>query len=173
MLHKPRTERHPNRIYLCADSSGKQASGVWLKTPEGGRIIFLELINVVWSQADAARNINWKEATIALLTIRKALERLEDDILLPFQWVIVFGEDNSTAKCALNEFYYPRDARLCGNLFQLYKDLKGVELVSFYTPSADMAADELSRDKLIIPEKCEKHRQYLEKLYEDFGGNRY
>ena len=192
MIHRPRLERRTHVIVLTSDSSGPQASGLWLKdTGDNWEVsktlpdleVREELVHIVWKDwinpSDDNRflvrrnyetkDINWKEAMVAILTIRAALATIP--IEERADCVIVFGEDNEAAKSALNGFYYPKEPGVCGELFLLYEELQGVDLVSFYTRSEDMSADEPSRGKPIIKKKCFDHFQELRKSYKDFGGN--
>ena len=119
------------------------------------------------------RSINWKETSVAIDTIEKFLEGKSEDELSNLE--IVFGEDNTTAMTALNNFYYPKCTYLSGRLFTLFEKLKGATLTTFYVPTAKQPADEPSRKALFAPSpewhvKCCAVRSALEEQYERRGG---
>ena len=78
---------------------------------------------------------------------------------------------------ALNSFYYPKDIRVCGELFKLWEELQdmgGPSLTAFYVPTKDQAADEPSRRKkldLAWQNKCERLMKFLDEQYRTRGGN--
>ena len=120
------------------------------------------------------RSINWKETYVAIDTIEKFLVGKSEDELSNLE--IVFGEDNTTAMTALNNFYYPKCTYLSGRLFSLFEKLKGATLTTFHVPTAKQPADEPSRKAVFLPspqwhKKCCDVRSALEKEYELRGGS--
>lgn len=173
-LHKVEKQVQRETTYkLCSDSSDLMAAGVWLQEEEGASSI---LIQEQWSEQYADRSINFKETLIAIRTIRSFLRRArEQNLRLDNTCEIVFGEDNTTAVAALNHFYYPRDLRLCGMLFELFEELGPVSLVSFYVNTKIMPADDPSRwwgpRGALVENKVFLCMQHLSREYEQQGGN--
>ena len=137
---------------------------------EDGR--YETLVDKLWSVEDVHNHYahtNTKETKAAIVTIIKIAATVPPEERR--DTVIVFGEDNTTALAALNTFYYPKDARLSGELLYLLELLAGVSLAVFYVNTNDIPADDLTRDRKVDVEKCKKVYGQLVADYEARGGN--
>lgn len=168
-----RRKQKKHQIYICSDSSKLLAAGVVL--PKGGEA--QTVVHETWGRkAVFDRSINWKETKVAIQTIKHVLNHWDQygEGYAMEDCEIIFGEDNTTAMHALNFFHYPREIGLCGELYDLWRELdeKKVGLTAFYIRSEAMPADDPSRkadwdievddENFAWQEKCLKARQFLE-----------
>lgn len=174
-------QHRTNLTFLCSDSSADLAAGVYLgRIPkkDGSKAHVMGKITDWKQEGKFAHDINWKETMVAIKTVRSFIQDCRDNnIRFTNDDEIVFGEDNTTAVAALNSFYYPKDIRVCGELFKLWEELQdmgGPSLTAFYVPTKDQAADEPSRRKkldLAWQNKCERLMKFLDEQYRTRGGN--
>jgi hypothetical protein len=189
---KPRGMRK-NLIFLASDSCEASAAGLWLRENS-----FVTLVDTsYWSKRPPSSpeddaeaddtlplpkdfeqrfehdmSINWKETYVAIRTIRRFLQKAKErGIPLDDDLEIVFGEDNTTALAALNNFYFSSDLQLCGELYRLFDELGDVSLTCFYVPTELMPADEPSRGRPVNSRECRETIDLLRKEYKARGGS--
>lgn len=155
------------QVYACSDSSSYMASGVIL-----GELQATHSLQMTWSRKQLVKNsINWKETKVAIETIKHMISRWDRYFPgVPMKGTqIVFGEDNTTAMRALNAFHYPRELGIAGELLDLWHllEARGLSLTSLYINTKLMPADEPSRGRKLIQEKCRLARQSLKNEVEE------
>jgi hypothetical protein len=144
--------------YVAADAS--DASGAAILLQEDGS--FTEIWYQDWSEAEKANPINWRETKTAIEAVEVLAERWHRQGVSAF---ILLAEDNTSAKAALNAWYYPQDPSLCGRLLQLYAKESLLGMKAIYIDTTMQPADELTRRGRPSAVKVRQAIAHLRKSY--------
>jgi hypothetical protein len=141
-------------IFLAADAS--DSGGAAISLEENGS--FELLWSKSWSPEEAIKPIIWRETMAAMEGMSEAMARKP----LGHRCLFIIAEDNTTAKAALNSWYYPKDPALCGRLLSLRAEPCCDGLMAFYIDTKKQPADELTRGSIPSTDKVREARRLME-----------